>query len=359
MDANALLYYTSARALKLPAQTIPQIEGFNLKLGNFRYYFQSGETPFNSGSSIGIASNKFSMNKILEANGIPVPNARSYSKKIFESEPIESLIHEMKFPLVVKPTSGTVDGKDVLCNIQTIDQLKNYLRKCYQHHPYLTIEEFHAGLTSYRVLVFFNKIIGITQRIPASITGDGTHNIRELIELENEKRVILNITTDLGPIIIDEECNIRLKELNITTESIPANHEIIMLCYTSNSGRGGSELSLKNNACKENARLFSKAAKALGLNLVGFDVQCENLLIPIEKSNGVIIEANHNPDICMHEKPMSGPPNPVSKRMLVKLILKHPIDYLIALYQNKTSSLYLKSSIVLIIFAVTKTLITV
>lgn len=354
MDANAFLYYTSARALKLPAQTIPQIEGFNLKLGKCRYYFQSGETPFNTGSSIGIASNKFSMNKILEANKIPVPKARSYSKKTFELEPIESLIQEMKFPLVVKPTSGTVDGKDVLCNIQSIEQLKNYMRKCYQHHSFLTIEEFHAGLTSYRVLVFFNKIIGITQRIPASITGDGTHNIRELIEIENVNRKILNKTSDLGPIIIDEECNIRLKELNITSESIPANHEIIMLCYTSNSGRGGTEISLKNKVCKENAILFSKAAKALGLNLVGFDVQCENILIPIEKSNGVIIEANHNPDICMHEKPMSGTPNPVSKRILSKLILKHPLDYLFALYQNKTSSLYLKSSIILIVFAIIK-----
>ena len=58
--------------------------------------------------------------------------------------------------------------------------------------------------------------------------------------------------------------------------------------------------------CKENADLALRAAKVLNLQLVGLDFLCEDLEIPIEKSRGCIIEANHCPDITAHEDPPEG-----------------------------------------------------
>ncbi|WP_019215879.1 hypothetical protein [Legionella tunisiensis] len=50
------------------------------------------------------------------------------------------------------------------------------------------------------------------------------------------------------------------------------------------------------------------------MNIVGFDVECPDIDIPIQASGGVIIEANPTPSIRIHEKPMEGAPVMVSKK---------------------------------------------
>jgi len=335
MDKNALLYYKSACALKFPATIRKQIHGFEIKLGKTPYYFRGGDTPFNCGSSIGVASNKYCMNKILEASGYPVPKACAFRRDEFEQINMDSLSKQLKFPLVVKPMQGTAMGKDVLCNITNIEQLSIYMKKSYRKHQFLTLEEFYSGLNSYRVLIFYNQVIGVVQRFSARVTGDGVHSISELIALANIVRDSYKKTVSLGPLKVDEEYLIRLKEVGMTVDTIPAKNETVVLCYTCNSTRGGTMKSLGNKICKENARLLCRAAKTLNLNIVGFDIQCEDILIPIEKSRGVIIEANHNPDISIHESPMSGIQNRVSLKILFRLIWRHPLAYLLGRCQTR------------------------
>lgn len=345
MDINASLYYQTALTLKVPTSRIEDIAGFDVKLGNRRYFFRGTETPFNCGSSLGIAGNKYCMNKILEAAGLPVPKAIAFSEDEFKKYHIDVLIENLSFPLVIKPTKGTGLGFDVLCNITNSVQLIKHMNTLYKRHQLLSIEEYHPDLNSYRVLVFYNKVIGVTQRFSARVVGDGIHTIRELIAISNIERKKLKATVSLGPMKVDEEYKIRLNELHLTLETIPKDKETIVLCYTCNSTRGGTMHSLGKTICKENARLCCQAARALDLNIVGFDVICEDILIPIEKSRGLIIEANHNPDISIHENPLSGIRNRVSMIILRRLIFKHPISFFIALYQDRSSAVYIKTSL--------------
>ncbi len=350
MDKNALLYYQSARALKLPTVLVKQIDGFEIKLGKRRYYFRGVLTPFNHSSSISIASNKYCMNKVLSAAGFPMPNADAFSKEQFEKQKIESLIEHLNFPLVVKPTSETALGMDVICNITNVAQLTACMKERYQRHKFLSVEEFHSGLSSYRVLVFYNRVIGVVQRFSARVIGDGIHSINELISIKNISREKIQQTVTLGPIKLDEESIARLNRLKITPDTIPKDKETIVLCYTCNASRGGTMKSLGKEICAENARLLCRAANVLGLNFVGFDVECEDILIPIETSGGVIIEANYNPDISIHENPMAGIQTQVTKKMLGRLILRHPFSYLLELHKTKSGSFYIKFSLIAFIF---------
>jgi len=342
LDKNALLYYQAARALKLPVRVVPSIAGIEIKLGNQRYFIRQGDTPFNSASSKGVAENKYCMNRLLKTAGLPVPEADAIHISVFKNEKLDSLLANLTFPLVVKPTLSTVCGQDVLCNITDINQLQLYMSKCYQKYDYLTVEEFHSNLNSYRVLVFYNKVIGVVQRFSARVIGDGVHSIRELIAISNIEREQLKATVSLGPIKVDAEYNIRLKELNMTLDTIPEDNKTIVLCYTCNSTRGGTMASLGKKIAKQNADLCCRAARVLGLNLVGFDVCCEDILIPFEKSRGVIIEANYNPDLSIHENPMHGIQNCVSRKILQRLILRHPLAYIAGLYQNRQWGFYLR-----------------
>lgn len=332
MNKNTACYYHSALALHLPARLVPEINGFDVVLGRKRYFFRGPLTPFNDCSSESVSVNKYCVNKLLDNEGIPVPKATGFSESDFKEGKWEQMVAELTFPLVLKPlTAGR--GEGVLCNIQSMDELKTQLTRYFPKYEFVSVEEFHGNLQSYRVLVFKKRVIGVVLRYPAYVIGDGEHTLAELIDLTNIQRA--RIADTLAPIVVDDEVKIRLRELGVTLAHIPKRDEWVTLCYTSNASRGGSYMSLGKQICKENKRLMIRAARTLNLDLVGFDVQCADINVPIETSAGVVIEANFNPSIRIHEEPIFGSPMLVTRTIIRALIYRHPIAYLRSFSINK------------------------
>ena len=252
MDKNSIRYYQSALKLHLPVTFVQEIDGFELYLGKKRYFFRGALSPLNDGCSTDISLNKYCTNKLLENAGLPVPKAKAIHVTDFEQGKVEEKIADLKFPLVIKPMKDGGRGRDVLCNIQSMEKLKEYLSDYFLLYEYVLIEEFYAKLKSYRVLVFMNKVIGVVLRFPASVIGDGKHTLRALIDLTNIQR---RETSDmLPPIVVDHELHIRLNELGMSLEYIPKKDERVTLCYTCNATRGGSFESLGKQICKENRK---------------------------------------------------------------------------------------------------------
>lgn len=347
MNENTNCYYKSALKCLLPVELEPDINGFIVHLGSERYYFYDFCTPINNLTSSHLARNKYVTNIILGKAGIPVPDATYIDYSEYEQGELEKEITHLSFPLVAKPMIDGRFGEDVLCNIQNIEQLRSYLESNFTKSPFISIEKFYNHLNSYRVLVFKNSILGVILRNPAHVLGDGKHSIEELIELSNEARS--KISDTLKPIIIDDECHIRLNELGLTPSSIPRKNERITLCYTCNSSRGGTYVSLENTMCQENKALFIKARKALNLKLVGFDVLCHDLNQPIATSGGVIIEANDSPSVRIHEQPITGRKVLVTRKIVKELIYRHPFSYLLGLFSNKKTRTYLRGLITILI----------
>ena len=353
MNNICKLYYQSAIDLGLhPVEKLKEIDGFVITLGKNNYYFRGGLTPFNVISSSSIGTNKYSTNKILQEAGIPVPDVTGITYKEYQNG--NWSLKDIKFPVVAKPAWDTACGFNVLCNIQDRGSLIKYIDKYLKHIRCVSIEEYQAGLRSYRVLIFCGEVIGIVERIPAHVVGDGSSTIRALIKIKNKIRQDLKKTIPTGPITLNEETWSIFRELNLTVNSIPKAGEVVPLRYICNSTYGGSFISLETNViCEENARLASRAAQALDLGLVGFDVICEDISIPIEASRGFFIEANVDPDITIHESSMDGVPNRVSKIILKRLIFKHPFLYLLKQIEYyKYLSLALRLSGVIAVFGI-------
>lgn len=322
----------------LPTEPIEEISGFAVKLGKKRYFFRGTETPFNNGCSANIALNKYCTNKVLEKAGIPVPKALAVHCSELATSDFDQRIKALTFPVVVKPTVNGSFGKDVVCNIKSLAQLKKLMTKYFKYYDFLTIEEFHGNLKSYRVLIFNRRVIGLIQRSPSKVIGDGIHTIKALIELTNVQREAINDA--LGPIAADEECYMRLNEQGLSFDYIPQLNEQVFLGYTTNASRGGSFVTIDNKKlCKKNQKLMIKVADLLNLKLTGIDVECEDISIPLEDSKGVIIEVNNNPSIKIHEKPLEGLANPVTKKIIRSLIYRHPFSYIGILY-NKLKNLF-------------------
>ena len=353
MNKNSEHYFHSALRLNLPVTLLPEIDGFDLKLGRRRYFFRGSVHCLNDQCSKSIANNKYCTSALLEKAGLPVPKSIFLSASDFEQGLLEEALQDLTFPVVIKPTIDGGKGLDVLCNVQTLEKLKAYLADYFPRYEFVTIEAFHGNLNSYRVLILKSKVLGVVLRMPARIVGDSQHTIRELIDLTNIERQQIN--DFLKPIAIDQELSIRLDELGLNLDYIPIKDESITLGYTSNASRGGTYEALGRKLCKENKRLLIRATRLLNLNLVGFDVQCAAINVPIESSGGVIIEANSAPSVRIHEEPMNGVSNRydnVTKVILRSLIYRHPVSYIFGLFKNKRTAVYLRGITVMIFVGV-------
>lgn len=281
---------------------------------------------------------------------LPVPQAVLVGDDELDDDSYLQKIKHLKFPLVIKPLHEK-QGKGVLCNVQTHDELRTVLAQAFATYKVMIVEEFHGKLNSYRVLVFNQRILGVVLRHPAHVIGDGTQNIEKLVESTNKERKRIN--EFLGPIVIDQEALICLKEQNLHVDYIPKVGEKVALGYTSNATRGGTYETVTKTICKKNRNLMIRAANTLGLKLVGIDVQCADIVnTPIEYPSGVIIEANDIPSIRIHEIPMYGAPNYVTRKIIRYFIYRHPCAYLCSLYFNKQTAFYARSFIVAIVLAI-------
>ncbi|MDF1760175.1 MAG: UDP-N-acetylmuramyl peptide synthase [Coxiellaceae bacterium] len=354
MNNNTLIYLKTALKLKCRVLDFTYLDTIAIRFGKHRYFFRGGSTPFNSGSAIDLSKNKFCMNKMLENAGVPVPKAIGITREEFEEGNFS--FKDLQYPLVAKPTVDTSLGKGVLCNIKDKKTLLSYLEESFKEHKVMSVEEFHANLTCYRILVFYGKVIGVVERKSANVTGDGKQTIQQLIDQANIKRQEKKADVTMQLIEVDQEVRICLNEQNITLETIPEKDQEVMLCYTANSSRGGSIRSLGTMICKPNAELAAYAAKTLGLNYTGFDVVCEDITKPMAKSGGVFIEANHNPDITIHENPLEGRATPVSRKLIAKLIRRHFIGYISELLRLRAifSNIFVRVGILVGLFFLIK-----
>ena len=346
MDNNLRIYYNSAKALGLSVIYLDHIKSLKIYLGGKNYYFTRTITPFNGASSSYLAKNKFRLNKLLEEAGFPVPKAIGLKKEFFIKYPLRYLVRKIKFPVVAKPNSDTGRGKDVLCNIKNVTELSAHLTECFKQYPAMQIEEFHQGLKEYRILICRNRVIGVVERYGAQIVGDGKHSVEQLIDLGNPERVNLSGNLTISPLTIDQEYKNCLLEQGLSFQSVPAAGVIVKLCHTVNTGRGGNIYSHGKKINAYNAQYLCLAAKAIGLNLVGFDILCEDINQSFKDTKLIIIEANFNPDTTIHEIPNKGIKVNVTKKILRQLIFRHPISYFHELMKNSHYAIYIKSTLI-------------
>ena len=97
------------------------------------------------------------------------------------------LARQIGFPVVVKPVDGGM-GHGVTAHIRTEEQLQGAFIKANALSPGRVIVERHLAGDDHRIAVFGGKFAWAARRSPPRITGDGTHTIAELIDIENRSR---------------------------------------------------------------------------------------------------------------------------------------------------------------------------
>lgn len=146
-----------------------------------------------------------------------------------------------------------------------------------------------------RILVIDGHAAAAVYRIPAEVTGDGEHTLRELIEIENATNVDRGDAPYVKPLNkIDLDAATRFLGERMDQE-IPSRAEVVQVVGTSNIGTGGKSVECLSELPDTMIRDAEDAARAVGAFCCGVD-----FLYDKQKGTHNIIEINAAPSFGLH-----------------------------------------------------------
>jgi D-alanine-D-alanine ligase-like ATP-grasp enzyme len=222
------------------------------------------------------------------------------------------IFNSLKKPVIVKPNTGS-RSRHTTIHITNEKDFVSAFKIAKQLSPWIMIEEELSGFV-FRGTLIGKKLVATLRREPAYIIGDGIHNIKELIEIEN-KNPLRN-----GPIfhqlLYNEET---IKELNFwgkTEKTIPEKDEVVTLGQKTSRAVGGGITDVTDIVHPDNKEMLEKAVKVLDDPLVGIDFIMEDVSISWKNQPRCgIIECNSAPFIDLHHFPLVGQPRNVAGKL--------------------------------------------
>jgi cyanophycin synthetase len=267
-------------------------------------------TSATSAIAVDVASDKDLTTRLLGAAGLPVPRqdtVRSADQAVRAAERIG-------YPVVVKPLDGN-HGRGVCLDLQDADAVREafVVAEEQSRRGTVVVESFITG-KDYRCLIIDGRMAAIAERVPASVTGDGSSSVQQLIDLTNaDPRRGVGHEKVLTRIKVDDAAEEVLRGQGHTLESVPAEGEMVKLALTGNMSTGGISIDRTFEAHPENVEIAEEAARMIGLDIAGIDFICPDITQPVRETGGAICEVNAAPGFRMHTHPTIGEPQFIAK----------------------------------------------
>ena len=252
--------------------------------------------------------NKGEMKKHFEKAGIIVARGGvtcSVKKalKIFRS---------LDKPVITKPNQGS-RSRHTTTHISNEKEFLIAFKKARQLSPSVMIEEELSGYV-FRGTLIGGKLIATLRREPAYVIGDGIHNVKELIDIENKNPL------RGGPIFhqlaLDGEAIKELTHFGKMADTIPKDKEIVTLGQKTSRAVGGGITDMTDIVHLDNKIMLEKIAEVLNDPLIGVDFIMDDVSVSWKNQPRCgIIECNSAPFIDLHHYPLVGSPHNVASAL--------------------------------------------
>ncbi len=320
-NSNINLLLLAAEKLGIKAKIVDkgQLKVAFKKNGKTHYIWRKS-FGLNSPAAIEISRDKNLTYQLLKKNRLPCLNQLAVSSpqeylKIFKKIP---------FPQVIKPATGE-KGQYIFLNIKNGKDGQEAVKTIFKEtgHSQVVIESYFHPCSEYRFLVLNNQVIGIAERLPPTIIADGKNNIRTLIELENKRRLKLN--QKRGYRFLNRMRNWKrikwyLSQQSLDFGNVPKKGEEITLYPISNFSIGGSVKAVSRKEVHPSfVKMAEKTARVINLHILGIDVLVKDITKPASGKNCVIIEANSDPGIRLHDWPNYGQSQQAAEKILTHI----------------------------------------
>ncbi|HSL12331.1 MAG TPA: cyanophycin synthetase [Actinomycetota bacterium] len=267
-----------------------------------------------SALAVDIASDKKLTNELLAAAGLPVPR----SAIVRSADAAVEAAKRIGFPVVTKPLDGN-HGRGVSLGLRNAREVRaGYKRAASEarRSDVVVVEGLLEG-NDYRMLVIGGHIAAIAERVPAQVVGDGTHTVRELVDIANaDPRRGIGHEKVLTRIRVDETAEALVRSQGFELDDVPDADVPVKLASTANMSTGGSAIDRTWEAHRDNVDIAEEAARVVGLDIAGIDFIAPDITQPVRDTGGGIVEVNAAPGFRMHTHPTEGEPQFVAKPVI-------------------------------------------
>lgn len=312
----------AARKRGIPARRVGGLSLLRLGYGCHRRLVWAALTDQTSAVGVDVASDKLLAKKLLADAGVPVP-AGALARSAAEAAEAFSRIGG---PAVIKPRGGN-HGANVRVGITGAEEAAEAYRLASVAGPEVIVEAYVPG-RDYRVLVVDGRMVAAAQLRPASVTGDGSHDIAALVKRANaDPRRGDGHARPLTRIALDSPSLSHLAAQGLNEGSVPARGQVVTLRRNANLSTGGTSTDVTDLVHPEVAAMCCRAAAAAGLDVCGIDLRLADIAAPLHggpagpagPAAGAVIELNASPGLRMHIAPSAGRPRDVAGAIVDRL----------------------------------------
>ncbi|MBX7269096.1 N-acetylglutaminylglutamine synthetase [Micromonospora sp. Llam7] len=235
--------------------------------------------------------------RILAEAGLSVPRGRTASGASADADFLAEVGQ-----LVVKPARGE-QGNGITVGVRTPEALTAAVEVAARFCPEILLEELCTG-EDLRVVVIDHEVVAAAVRRPASVTGDGVHDIAELIERQSRRRAAA--TGGESRIPLDDMTRDVVAEAGYELHDVLPQGQVMAVRRTANLHTGGTIHDVTSDLHPVIAEACVAASRAIDIPVTGLD-----LLVPApDQPEHVFIEANERPGLANHE------PQPTAERFV-------------------------------------------
>jgi cyanophycin synthetase len=274
---------------------------FMLGQGRHQHWFRDASTERTSYVAASLATPKNVASWMLGNAGLPVPAQRTAD----DAGAAAAAAGEIGYPVVVKPLTAD-SGVGITVGLTAPGAVEKAFAKAVRHSSRVLVEKFIDG-EDHRLLVVGGKMVAAAKRLPGRVTGDGTHTIRELVEILNrDPRRREREEAALAPLVFDDEAKRYIAEAGLTPDTVPKPGETVVLRGTANLATGGTSVDVTGLVHPDNRDMAVRAARVVRLDVCGVDFITPDIARSYREVGGAICEVNLTPSLGVHHDPAEG-----------------------------------------------------
>ncbi|MES2223954.1 MAG: hypothetical protein V4469_03410 [Patescibacteria group bacterium] len=281
------------------------IEQYRAKINGHWAYFESIPIPPRyKAISYSWMDDKWELKKFFRTNNIPV----AFGRSVWNKKDALEIFRKGTKPFIAKPRLGS-RGRHTSTFLTDEDSFLKGYYIAKQLGFFVIVEEQLFG-SVYRGTYVGGEVVGILKGDPARITGDGTHTIKELIEIKNRDR-----NPKVKEVLATQMLEEFIGRQNFSLDTVPEKDKIIDLSEKIGLSYGGYAVEMITKTHPKIIEYIKKAGDLLDAPVVGFDFIIPDITLDPDLQHWGIIEANSLPFINLHHFPMDSEPVNVAAKV--------------------------------------------
>ncbi|MCL4747334.1 MAG: acetate--CoA ligase family protein, partial [Burkholderiaceae bacterium] len=269
-----------------------------VQFGHGRHARYAHETVTDTTSALGahLARDKAAANALLARVGLPTADSRLCDS---EQELVDAA-QTIGFPVVVKQRDGS-KGRNVFVRLTDVEQVRDAWARLNAAGVSQALAERFIEGDDHRLLVIAGRLVAAARRLPASVVGDGSATIRDLVaQLNLDPRRGRGFERLMEVVDLDHEAERMLAGQGLSADSVAPAGERVVLRGTANVARGGHAEEVTDTIHPENRELAERAAVLIGLDVAAIDLQSVDITRSWRENGAALIEINSNPGLRPH-----------------------------------------------------------